>query len=196
MRLRRTQALLAHIFTDARARAEFFADSVATAKRFGLDDEAARQLAGIDRREVEDFARSLLGKRALDARKTLPLTAKTLGNAFDALLFEAIEGPPNKERHRADAAALARLLASRRNIEPSWIGDLARYELAFVAAARPGGALIMRRFSYAVDEIARQLAAGARPNPARCGRVGLWLRAPGGRLFWRLFSVNGLRHRK
>jgi hypothetical protein len=196
MGLRETQAFLARLFTDRRLRGDFFADPVAVAKRFGLDDEEAQNLAGLDRREVEAFAESLIGKRALDARKVLPLTAKALGKDFDALLFEAIEGPPSKQRHRADAAALMRLLVSRRDLELAWIGDLARYEMAFVEAARPRGALLARRFSYPVDEIARQLDAGERPNPARCGCVGLWLRAPGGRLFWRLFPVNGPRHRK
>lgn len=186
MALAQTQALLARIFTDAGARRDFFADPRATGAVFGLSEAEAETLATIDAREVEAFARSLLGKRALDVRKALPLTVKALGEKFDPLLNEAIDGPPAPERHRADAAALAHLFASRR-MDPPWIGDLARYEAAFIAAARPGATFILRGFAYPVNDIARQLLAGARPDVAPRRRFGLWLRAPGGRLFWRMF---------
>jgi hypothetical protein len=187
MGLSQTQALLAHIFTDARTRRDFFADPLKTGRGFGLSDEEAKTLAALDRREVENFASGVLGKRALDARKTLPLTARALGGRFDRLLFEAIEGPPKPERHRADAAALARVLASCRDIDPPWIGDLARYEMAFFSAARPGFVLMLRRFDYPADEIARQLVAGAPPIVEPRKRIGLWLRAPGGKLLQRMF---------
>lgn len=186
MALRETQALLALVFTDAKARREFFEDPQRVARARGLDEIEAEAMARLDSREVEDFARSLLGKRALDARKTLPLTAKALGKEFDRLLFEAIDGAPPPQRHRADAAALARLLASR-PMDPLWIGDLARYEMGFVAAARPSGFFLMRRFAWPVDDIERQLLSGARVEVFPRQRVGLWLRAPRGRLFFRLF---------
>lgn len=186
MALRETQALLARIFTDAEARREFFDDRYRAARAFGLSETETEAIVALDKCEVESFARSLLGKRALDARKTLPLTAKALGQEFDRLLFEAIDGPPQPQRHRADAAALTRLLASR-PMDPPWIGDLARYEMGFVAAARPGAFFLMRRFAFPVDEIARQLLTGARVDVSCRRRVGLWLRAPGGKLFFRLF---------
>jgi hypothetical protein len=189
MGLRETQALLAHVFTDARLREDFFAAPEATAARFGLGEEEARVLAVLDRREVEDFARCLIGKRALDARKTLPLTAKVLGAAFDAALRQAVSGPPAPERHRADAAALAALLAARDN-DPPWLGDLARYEMAFVAAARPGGACFLRLFGWPVDDIARQLHGGAQVRTRPRFRLGLWLRAPGGRLHARIIGAS------
>lgn len=191
MGLMQTQALLARLFTDARLRRAFFEAPAATATAFGLDAAEAERLAGLDRREVEDFARSLLGKRALDARKALPATARALGRAFDPLLFEAIEGaPPGPQRHRGDAAALAGLLAARAG-EPPWIGDLARFEMGFVAAARPGAFFLLRRFDWPVDEIAQRLMAGAPVEATPRRRVGLWWRAPGGRLFWRMFREKG-----
>ncbi len=186
MGLRETQALLARLFTDTKLRRAFFEEPIATALGCGLDLAEATTFAKLDKREVEDFARSLLGKRALDARKALPLTARGLGADFNGLLFEAIEGAPKPERHRADAAALAALLASRRD-EPGWLGDLARYEMAFVAAARPGAFFLLRRFDWPVEDIARQLMAGAPVLAAPRRRVGLWWRAPGGRLFWQIF---------
>ncbi len=187
MALGETQALLARLFTDAQTRRAFFADPQATGLRFGLSETEALTLAALDRQEVEIFAESLLGKRALDARKTLPLTAKGLGDRFDQLLSVAIDGPPAPERHRADAASLARFLAGDGASEPSWIGDLARYEMAFISAARPGAFLLLRRFAYPVNHIARQLAAGAHVDVSPRACVGLWLRAPRGRLFHRMF---------
>lgn len=189
MALAQTQALLARLFTDARLRRAFFHDAVGVAKDFGLDDDDARRVATIDRREVEDFAKSLLGKRALDARKTLPLTARALGARFDALLFEAIEGPPAPGRHRADAAALTRrlvALSARGEAQPAWIVDLARYELAFVTAARPGAVLLFRRFHYPVATIAARLLAGAAIDVSPRMTFGLWMRSPGGRLHVRM----------
>jgi hypothetical protein len=186
MGLMQTQALLARLFTDARLRQAFFESPVATAMDFGLGADEAQTLAGLDRREVADFARSLLGKRALDARKALPATARALGKDFDALLFDAIDGPPGPLRHRADAASLTALLAARAG-EPPWLGDLARYEMVFVDAARPGAFFRMRRFDWPVEEIARRLIAGGQVDAVRRRCVGLWARVPGGRLLWRVF---------
>lgn len=184
MGLSQTQALLARLFTDASLRRAFFDTPQETARSFGLSETEAKTLARLDRRAVEDFARSLLGKRALDARKALPLTAKALGKDFDRLFFEAVQGPPAPRRHRADASAFAAWLAESRQA-PAWIGDLARYEMAFVAAAQPGAFFLLRRFRHAVDEIARQLRAGAPVETKPRARIGLWLRLPGGRLHWR-----------
>lgn len=189
MGLRETQTLLARIFTDAGARRDFFADRVAVAVRFGLSEKEAETFATLDRREVEAFARSLLGKRVLDARKALPLTAKALGKDFDALLDELIDGPPAPERHRADAAALVQFLAARGELSPPWIADLARFEMAFISAARPGAVFLIRRFDYPVNDIARQLLSGARPDDRLSGRFGFWLRAPGGKLIHRMFQA-------
>lgn len=185
MGLSQTQALLARLFTDAGLRRAFFDAPQETARGFGLSETEAEALARLDKREVEDFARSLLGKRALDARKALPLTAKALGKDFDRLFFEAIQGPPAPRRHRADAAALAKHLVDSRTA-PAWIVDLARYEMAFVAAARPGAFFLLRRFAFRVDEIAGRIQAGAPVEATPCARVGIWLRPPGGKLRWRL----------
>ena len=85
MALAQTQALLARLFTDDDLRREFFEAPIAVAMRFGLSMHDTQRLAGIDRRETEAFAQSLIGKRALYARKALPLTARALGDRFDAL---------------------------------------------------------------------------------------------------------------
>jgi len=189
MSLKETQALLARLFTDARLRREFAADPVGVARRFGFAEKDARRFAAIDKGAVERFAEGLLGKRALDARKAMPLTARALGASYDRLFLEAIEGPPSPGRHRADALAFARrlaALAARGGAAPPWIGDLARYEAAFIEAARPGGVLLFRRFHYPVGRLAAALFAGETPDVAPRATYGLWFRAPGARLFHRL----------
>jgi hypothetical protein len=190
MPLKETQILLARLFTDADLRRAFAEDPVAIARRFGLNEKEAREFARVDQAALARFAQSLLSKRALDARKALPLTARVLGDEFERRFFEAVSGPPAPARYRADAAALARRLAALAEGEgaPAWIGDLARYELAFVAASHPGAVCLFRRFRYPVARIASTLLLGGTPDAAPRTSVGVWLRAPGTRLFYRFAS--------
>jgi hypothetical protein len=181
MPLKETQALLALLYTDETFREAFFRAPLERARQFGLGEAEAESFARIDPAAVARFADCLKGKRTLDARKTLPLTHTALGARFDRELFAAISGPPRPGRHRADAAALARRLACA---EPQWIGDLARFELAFVEAGARRNCLALRFFRYPVAEIAAQLACGEAPGAARRPSVGVWLRLFGSRLFY------------
>lgn len=190
MALAETQALLARLFTDEDLRREFFESPIAVAPRFGLSMHETQRLASIDRREMEAFAQSLIGKRALYARKALPLTAQALGERFDALLREAIRGVTQGGKSRTDAAALVALLqthAAQRDLEPAWAADLARFELAFIDAGHSGAALILRRFDVDVASIANALARGEEVNAVRKKTFGVWARPPRGRLRWRIF---------
>ncbi len=189
MGLAQTQTLLARLYTDAELRREFFDAPAAVADSFGLQGAEAQRLAAIDKVEVEAFARSLVGKRALDVRKTLPLTALALGNKFDALLRASIDGRLPEGRHRADAAALSRrldALAAQGKAEPEWIADLTRFELAFAVAAHSGATLFFRRFRYDVARLAASLSRGGPAEVVLRRTYGLWARAPKGRLRWRL----------
>ncbi|MGD9539654.1 hypothetical protein [Methylocystis sp.] len=185
-----TQALLARLFTDDELRSEFFEAPVGVASRFGVSADEAHRLASLDRRETEAFAQSLIGKRALYARRALPLTARALGDRFDSLLRKAIRGRESGGKRRTDAAALVALLEKKlaqRELTPAWIVDLARFELAFIEAGGSGPALFLRRFDFDVASIATSLARGEAVN-ALCRRAfGVWARPPRGRLRWRLF---------
>ncbi|WP_292529411.1 hypothetical protein [Methylocystis sp.] len=190
MALAETQALLARLFTEEELRREYFEAPLAVATRFGLSVYDTQRLAALDRCETEAFARSLIGKRTLYARKALPLTARALGDRFDALLWEAIRGRASDGKLRADAAALVALLERRiaqRDLAPVWIVDLARFELAFVEAGRSGPALFFRRFEFDIASIANSLAKDEDVSAIRRGAVGVWARLPRGRLRWRLF---------
>lgn len=191
MALAETQALLARLFTNDELRREYFESPVAVATRFGLSMYDAQRLAAIDRRDLEAFAQSLIGKRALYARKALPLTARALGDRFDALLCEAIRGRAQDGTGSADAAALVALLErslARGELAPVWIVDLARFELAFIDASGSGPALFLRRFGFDVASIATSFARDEDVRAVRKRSFGVWSRMPRGRLRWRLFK--------
>ncbi|MGJ0425467.1 hypothetical protein [Methylocystis sp.] len=190
MALAQTQALLARLFTDDDLRREFFEAPIAVASRFGLSMHDTQRLAGIDRREIEAFAQSLLGKRALYARRALPLTARALGDRFDALFRQAIRGAARDATNRSDAAALTAFLdrrVAKCELEPPWVADLARFELAFIDAGRSGAILFFRAFNFSVVSIAQALARGEEISAVRRKTFGVWARLPRGRLRWRLF---------
>ncbi|AZG76828.1 hypothetical protein [Methylocystis rosea] len=191
MALAQTQALLARLFTDDDLRREFFEAPIAVATRFGLSMHDTQRLAAIDSREIEAFAQSLTGKRALYARRALPLTARALGDRFDALFRQAIGGAAREATNRSDAVALIAFLDTRVakcELGPRWVADLARFELAFIDAGRSGGTLFFRAFDFNVASVARALARGEEISAVRRKTFGVWARAPRGRLRWRLFQ--------
>jgi hypothetical protein len=181
MGLAEVQAALARLFTDEPLRARFFADPMSVGHEFGLDDREARDLAGLSREHVSQFAATLRRKRIDDARKVLPLTARALGDAFADCLLAAIDGPGSPSRHRDDARALVDRLA-RSDIDPPWAADLARYEWTFREATGRRVGMILRRFRYPVARLAEAIRrdeslADIRLRPA----LGIWLRIPGRR---------------
>lgn len=190
MPLSETQTLLARLFTDAALRREFLDAPVDVAMRGGLDEAEARTLAQIDRAELEAFARSLTGKRALDLRKAMPLTARALGERFGPIVEEAIEA---SGRRVSDATALSRRLDALSAVDASYgyVADIARLEGVFVEATRPG--VWIRRFRYDVEAIIGALRSESPVDPAPCKIVGIWLRAPGARLRWGLFRLQARR---
>jgi hypothetical protein len=186
MGLRQVQAALARLFTDEAARDEFFADPQGAGAALGLGEDDARSLAEIAPKALARFARALKSKRVLDARKRMPLTAQALGARF-AEHWRAATATGGAGRPVEDARAMAgRLakLAAEGSIEPPWIGDLARYEAAFVEAAGRRFGLRVRGFGYPVAALAASLRAGGPIEalaPART--LGVWARLPSRKLF-------------
>lgn len=58
------EALLARLYVDPAARAQFLADPLGAARAAGLDEEEARAAAALDPDELERAARSFAHKRA------------------------------------------------------------------------------------------------------------------------------------
>jgi hypothetical protein len=191
MALSAVQAALARLFTEEAARQSFVSDPPAAGRALGLDETDAAMLARIAPQALRQFAGSLKAKRVLDARKTMPLTAQALGDAF-AEHFRAAAAPLRQDAGAAEEAqALAARLAALTKtgaIAPLWIGDLARYEAAFVAAARRRWGLRLLLFRYPAAGIAASLHAGAALGRlAARPSLGVWARRPGGRLFHRFW---------
>jgi uncharacterized protein len=190
--LGQTQALLGRLFTQAALRREFFAHPERAALDFGLTADEASTLKAVDAKSVARFVDSLRQKRLADARTTLPMTARALGAEFDQLLMPELDAPPSSGRHRDDAARLLACIeqgGDAGSVSP-WIVDLARYEMAFVAATRPGAVLILRCFRWPPRRLAAAALYGVDAGAPRRA-IGLWLRLPGARrLFHRLFSVT------
>ncbi|WP_210254826.1 hypothetical protein [Methylocapsa sp. S129] len=194
MALSAVQAALARLFTDEAARAAFLRDPQGAGRSLGLDEGEANMLAAIAPKALRQFAGGLKAKRALDARKAMPLTAKALGEAFGRHFRAAAQSAPAGASRVREARALAMRLAAlahERKFEPKWAGDLARYEAAFVEAAHRRFGLRLLWFGYPVGAIAASLHAGAPVSAiAPATTLGLWARRPGGRLFHRLWSLT------
>jgi hypothetical protein len=192
MALSDVQAALARLFTDEAARAAFLRDPQDASRALGLDGNDAGTLARLAPRALRQFAGSLKAKSALDARKRMPLTAQALGEAF-ADHWGAALAPLRAGASRVDEVhALAVRLAARAaagQLAPPWIGDLARYEAAFVDAQRRGG-LRLRLFRFPVGAIAATLYAGGMIGDCAAGTtLGVWARWPGGRLRHRVWTL-------
>jgi hypothetical protein len=194
MALREVQAALARLFTDEAARASFFKDPQSAGRALGLDEADAALLARMAPPAIRQFAASLKAKRVLDARKLMPLTAEALGEAFAGHFRAAVaplaENAGRSEEAQAFAARLA-AVAKTREAEPVWIGDLARYEAAFVEAATRRFGLRLRLFRYPIATIVIAIRAGAPPGDiAAKPTLGVWARRAGGRLFHRLWALG------
>lgn len=180
MALAQLQAALARLFTDANLVEAFCREPRATAQRLGLRAKDAEIFAALDAAAVRNFVGALTRKRILDARKTLPLTYRALGSEFDTLLAAEIAGPPKPERGRADAALFADRLGARAAhgaATPAWIGDLARYEAAFLAFEQPGRGVAIRSFRFPLKILIGALLSDERPGEVAPRRsFGLWLR--------------------
>jgi hypothetical protein len=159
------QSALARLYVDPSLRARFVADPTATAAELGLVDEDAKLLARVPAEQVERYAGALRRKRMDQARQALPLSARILGDRFAGLFARyAAEAPPRGSRADLDdPLAFARALgrwAGAGGLEPAWIAELARYELAWRQAARAGRVPVVRTFRFPVDSVARGLAVG------------------------------------
>jgi hypothetical protein len=194
MALSAVQAALARLFTDEAVRASFLEDPQSAARALGLDEADASMLAQLAPQALRQFAGSLKAKRILDARKIMPLTAQALGEAFAGHFRAAVAPLPENAGRGEEAQALAARLATlakTRAISPVWIGDLARYEAAFVEAATRRSGLRLRLFGYPVGTIGVALRAPAPPKDiAAKPTLGIWARRPGGRLFHRLWVLG------
>jgi len=191
MGLRAVQAALARLFTDEAARKAFNEDPQSAARAFGLSEDEAATFAQLAPQAIDRFARSLGGKRILDARKVTPLTAQALGPSFAEHFRAATARLAPHAGRIAEAWALAWRLSAAGLAGPPWIGDLARYEAAFIEAAHRRFGLRLLLFRFPITLIAARLQAGLAVDDIKAkATFAVWLRRPGGRLLHRAWSLK------
>src|SRR5713101_2259209 len=118
------QTVLTRLYTDRAFREAFFADAVATCTHSALSEAERLQLATLDRRQVERYARSLQRKRLHLVRALLPATANTLSEQFAPLFLAYCDTQPSALEHVEEAIAFTTFLSSARLTAPAYIDDL------------------------------------------------------------------------
>jgi hypothetical protein len=185
MGLAEIQGALARLYVDAVLRDRFFTDPAAVGIELGLGAEEARALAGVSRRQVEQFAASLRRKRRDQVRRVIPIAARALGHRFSSLFERYVaEAVPRGSKADLDDAigfvdALGRWADADR---PPWAVDLARYELAWHQATRAGCRPVVRAFRFPVARIALGRAADMAAIAPRRTLAIWWRLTPRGRV--------------
>ena len=176
MGLAEVQSVLARLSIEPALRDRLFAAPAVVGEELGLVAEESLGLARLPRRHLEQFADSLRRKRRDQVRRVVPNAARALGHSF-ATLFERYiaESPPRGSKADLDDAEgfVAALCRWADQLEPEWVPDLCRYELAWRQASRAGRLPIVRTFRFPVD----RLIGGRQPGPvARRTTVAFWWR--------------------
>lgn len=187
MGLAEIQGAMARLYIDPALRDRFFADPAAVGVELGLGAEEARGLAGVSRRQVEQFAGSLRRKRRDQVRRVIPIASRALGDRFGPLFERYVAGSPPRgsKADLEDAIAFVDALGRWADDDrPPWVVDLARYELAWREAARAGRRPIVRafRFPVATWTAGRGLESREEPVAPRPTLAIWWRPIPRGRI--------------
>jgi hypothetical protein len=194
MGLAEIQGALARLYVDPALRGRFFDDPAGVGLELGLDAGESRQLAGISRRQVEQFADSLRRKRRDQVRRIIPIAARALGDRFDGLFERYVEGsaPRGSKADLDDAIGFVDTLGRWGDGDrPPWVVDLARYELAWCQAVRSGRRPVVRVFRFPVARLVRDrtLAGSIAPR----SNLAIWWRPTvRGRIRHAVFAWPGL----
>jgi hypothetical protein len=184
MGLAEVQSVLARLSIDPALRDRLFAAPAKVGDELGLVAAESLALARLSRHQLEQFADSLRRKRRDQVRRVIPIAARALGRNF-AVLFERYiaESPPRGSKADLDDAArfVAALSRWADQLEPEWVADVSRYELAWRQAARAGRFPIVRTFRFPVAQLIR----GQQPGPVlRRGALAFWWRPARLRTVW------------
>jgi hypothetical protein len=194
MGLAEIQGALARLYVDPTLRDRFFADPAAVGAELRLGAEEARGLAGVSRRQVEQFAGSLRRKRRDQVRRIIPIAARTLGDRYGPLFerYVADAAPRGSMADLDDAVGFVEALGRWADDDrPPWVVDLAHYELAWRQAMRAGCRPIVRAFRFPVA----RLVPGREPDAAAIAprpTLAVWWRpTPRGRVRHVILSLPG-----
>jgi hypothetical protein len=158
------QNALAHLYTREDARASFDADPAAFAEHFGLGPSDRERLCAIGQTRLHAYADSLDRKRASEAARLLPLSARALGGAFrqNALRHaRRVPLPDRRSRYRADAIAFARhLIRSNGSALGAARSALLAFEADSLSASSHVFGAKLTAYGYDPFELAHALARG------------------------------------
>jgi hypothetical protein len=186
MGLAELQQALARLSIDPVFRERFFTDPTNIGGTLGLSESESQNLARIPRRQIEQFAESLVRKRRDQVRRAIPITARILGDRFDDLFTQFVidSAPRGSTADLNDAAEFVAAISRRpEGIEPPWSVDHARYELAWRQAVQERRVLLVRRFRFAVA----RMASGQMPDSTVLPQAAL-------AFWWRLSRRAPIRH--
>jgi hypothetical protein len=158
------QNALAQLYTREDARASFAADPAAFAERFGLGPSDRARLAAIGQTRLHAYADSLDRKRASEAARLLPLSARALSGAFRQAALRYARRVPladGRSRYCTDAIAFARhVIRSNGAAIGAARCSLLAFEADSLAATSRVPGLRLAAYPYDPFELARALARG------------------------------------
>ena len=180
MGLAEIQRALARLYVNAFLRDRFFDNPDSVGIELGLDPQESRELAGLSRRQVEQFAGSLRRKRRDQVRRILSIASTALGDRF-GLLFERYidQAPPRGSKADLDDAIgfVDAMQTWTDDDRPPWVVDLARYELAWRQALLAGRKPVVRAFRFPVARMVRDRRFSEPITPTTT--LALWWRPTG-----------------
>lgn len=172
MELATSQKLLARIYTDSVLRNRFFADPITIGASFGLNQDAALQLAKLPKEEVHNFTKSLRRQRLAWVSRELPLSRKLLGSRFGELFKDYVVKSqlPEKSLPWVDAMRFCKNAINRKKsaVEVAkWELEFMRYECARLDFNNSPDR-VRRFFSYyRVNGLEAAITAGQIPTSVR-----------------------------
>lgn len=184
MEMKSYQGQLAKLYTNESFRNTFFADREKVIAGLSLRETEAMQLMQLSKEQVEDFAKSLLHKRAGEVRALLPNSRKAIGGEFDKLFFSyaASLTVNGVHKHQQDAVQFAGFLLERFNTN-EFLRDLIRYERNRVQRYLSRKLLIIEKYNHSPQQLFDCIAHGRELKASRKKQFHIYYRTRPRELF-------------
>lgn len=170
------QNFLAKLYTDENFRKSFIAEPNNFGRDNHLNNNEIEEIIEILPDEINVFADSLFYKRLREVEKFLRLTKKVLGKDFELNFREFAQTftPQTVKKHLEDAIEFVTFL-SLKDIDPSYVRDIAVFEQAKLEFGGLGKRFIIKKFDFDLREI-NHLRLNKLWTPRARRTFGIWLR--------------------